>query len=684
MTSSTRIKSHHLSRQAIIYVRQSTAQQAINNRESLQLQYALRDRAIALGWPKSQVVVIDSDLGMTGSTTQGRVGFQDLVSRVSLNQAGAIFAFDVTRLARNCSDWYQLLDLCGLRQCLIGDGDSVYDPSQIDGRLLLGLKGQISELELHTIRARLNAGLINKAQRGELIIDLPIGYVKADESTVEKHPNAEVQSRIEMVFGKFLELKSLGKVVRYLNENELLMPRGVRGGGVNWKEPTKSAISSMLRNPIYAGAYAYGKTRFVPQISASHKRYKQRIDQDQWKVLIQDRHPAYVNWEQFMSIQKSLEDNLARYNSHNSSGMAREGAALLQGIVYCGRCGHQMTIQYRQGAQYRCNYLYQQRCRPVCLMARSEGIDRFVSDAVLDALSEIEFDLFEKSVRELNKNQETLRKAKSQELQRLRYEAERAERQYQLCDPENRLVALELERRWEISLNSLREAEHSFEVRLDAEAGALPPKLLEQWRAAGTQLRSLWSDGRMGNAHKKRIVRTLVDKIVLKQPQPGQIEVRIIWKSGQCTSKTLEVKVGSLRALNNGEVIEEKITAMARSGLADEWIAFTLTREGYRGSDRPYIGLSLVQRVRRDASIKLDSNSNARRKTEGEFTIPQLARKLRVKIDWVFEQIILRKISVEPDQTRKRFIFAADSKEIEELERLRNAENTLHTKRDAS
>lgn len=382
MTTSGRIQPHHLTRQAIVYVRRSTPQQALQNRESLSLQYALRDRAIELGWPADQVVVIDSDLGMTGSTSRGRLGFQDLVSRVSLDQAGAVFAFDVTRLARNCSDWYQLLDLCGMRQCLIGDGDSLYDPSQIDGRLLLGLKGQISELELHTIRARLNAGMMNKAKRGELIVDLPVGYVKTEDGRAEKHPDREVQSRVEPVFAKFLQLRSLGKVVRHFNRNRLLMPRRVRGGtGVCWKEPTKSSVSSMIRNPTYAGAYAYGKTRFVPQKSASHKRYKQRIDQDQWKVLIQNRHPAYVTWSQFMSIQKTLENNLARYNILNSSGAPREGAALLQGIVYCGRCGHQMTVQYRQAGQYRCNYLYQQRCLPVCLVTRSTIVDMVVSEA---------------------------------------------------------------------------------------------------------------------------------------------------------------------------------------------------------------------------------------------------------------------------------------------------------------
>lgn len=522
MSSSTRIQPHHLKRQAIIYVRQSTPQQAVQNKESLALQYALRERAIELGWIADRVIVIDSDLGMTGSTSHGRKGFQDLVSRVSLDQAGAVFAFDVTRLARNCSDWYQLLDLCGMRHCLIGDGDSIYDPAQIDGRLLLGLKGQISELELHTIRARLNAGMLNKAKRGELIVDLPIGYIKTGDGTAQKHPDLEVQSRVELIFKQFMQQRSLGKVVRYLNDNQLLMPRRTQpGSGVAWKEPTKSAVSSMLRNPTYAGAYAYGKTRFVPQKADPNKRFKQRISQDQWKVLLRDRYPAYITWDDFVSIQAILETNMARYNSLNSSGVPRQGAALLQGIVYCGRCGHQMTIQYRQGGQYRCSYLYQQRCLPVCLTTRSPIVDELVSNEVLAVLDVAELDLLNESLKQIGESHQAIEKAQQQKLQRLRFESQRAETQYQLCDPENRLVASELERRWEEAMSRCLQAEQDAESNQRAQTDILSPAIANRWEKAGAEMRALWTDGRLKNEHKKRVVRSLVDKVVRNRtPEP--------------------------------------------------------------------------------------------------------------------------------------------------------------------
>lgn len=671
MASSNHILPHHLSRQAIVYVRQSTTQQAIHNRESLELQYALRDRAKELGWRDEQILVIDADVGLTGSTSQGRLGFQELVSRVSLDQAGAVFAFDVTRLARNCSDWYQLLDLCGLRQCLIGDGDSLYDPSQIDGRLLLGLKGQISELELHTIRARLNAGMINKAKRGELVIDLPIGYTKALDGTTQKHPDAEVQSRIRLVFDKFLELKSLGKVVRYLNENELPMPRRIRGGtGVRWREPTKSAVSSMLRNPTYAGAYAYGKTRFVPQKTASHKRRKQRIDQDQWKVLIRDRHPAYIDWSQFMSIQKILEENHARYVSGNSPGIPRQGAALLQGIVYCGKCGHQMTVQYRQGGQYRCNYLYQQRCQPVCLTTRSPAVDEVVSAAVLEALTQPEFDLFKESLVRLEKEEEKLLTAKKQEVERCRYQAELAERQYEHCDPANRLVAAELESRWEQSLQAYKEAEEKYHQALQKHSAAPDQKSLQHWRQIGTEVGSLWRDDRLDIAQKKRVIRALVDKVVLQLPEPGRLEIRIVWNSGFTTSYELNVKVGSIDQLEQGAELKAKILEMAREGLPDEWIAYQLSKQGYRQSCRMFVTMEFVSRVRCSAGLKI-LRSSRQPKLEGGLSLWQASRRLKVGPGWILEQALAGTVPLAPDEQQKRFVIADDSEVLRKLGDLR-------------
>ena len=263
MSTTELITPTHLARKAIIYIRQSTPQQVLTNRESTRLQYALKQRAVDLGWQPDDIEIIDADLGLRGASAEQRKGFQELVAKVTLGQVGLILSFDVTRLSRNCSDWYPLLDVCGYRHCLIADPHNIYDPATIDGRLLLGLKGQLSELELHTIRARMTAGLLNKARRGELALQLPIGLLRNGLGQVVKNPNLEVQRRLELVFNSFLRLKTAGKVVRHLNEQSLRIPRRDRFGDVIWKRPTVAAILDILKNPAYAGAFVYGRTRTI-------------------------------------------------------------------------------------------------------------------------------------------------------------------------------------------------------------------------------------------------------------------------------------------------------------------------------------------------------------------------------------------------------------------------------------
>lgn len=301
MNASELILQTHLSRRAAIYIRQSTQQQVMTNQESLRLQYALTQRAEELGWPDAGVDVIDADLGRSGATTEGRTGFQELVSLVALGQIGILIAYDATRLARNCSHWYQLLDLCGRASCLIADRDGVYDPASVNGRLLLGLKGQISELELHTIRARLAAGILNKAKRGDLSVMLPTGLERTDLGEVIKTPDQEVQARLTLIFQAMLEHRTTPKVLRVLKGGNLRIPRRDRYGEIQWREPTTTQIVGVLRNPAYAGAFAYGRTRIRHENGVPTKR-RDVMAAHQWKVLIKDRYPAYVSWENFEKI----------------------------------------------------------------------------------------------------------------------------------------------------------------------------------------------------------------------------------------------------------------------------------------------------------------------------------------------------------------------------------------------
>ena len=321
MITSELITPVHLARKAIIYIRQSTPNQMLSNQESLQLQYALEQRALDLGWRSDDIDIIDTDLGLTGTSAEHREGFKEIISRVTLGHVGIILSYDVTRLSRNCSDWYPLLDLCGYKNCLIADRDGVYDPGSPNGRLLLGLKGQLSEMELHTIRARMTAGLLNKARRGELALQLPVGLVRDDSGKVFKDPNLEVQERIDLIFTTFLQRKSACKVLRFFNEHDLFLPRRDRFGDLVWKRPTVAAILFILKNPAYAGAFVYGRSRTTRDPSG--KVTTKRLPMDQWRICVKDKYPAYISWETFENIQAMLQDNYAKYDRNKSRGIPR-------------------------------------------------------------------------------------------------------------------------------------------------------------------------------------------------------------------------------------------------------------------------------------------------------------------------------------------------------------------------
>ena len=419
MITSELITPSHLARKAIIYIRQSTPHQVLTNRESLRLQYALEQRALNLGWRPDDIEIIDTDLGLTAASAQHREGFKDVISQITMGQVGIILSCEVTRLSRNCSDWYPLLDLCGYKNCLIADRDGIYDPGSPNGRLLLGLKGQISEMELHTIRARMTAGLLNKARRGELALKLPTGLIRDGGGKVLKDPHLEVQERIDLVFATFLQRKSACKVLRFFNEQDLLLPRRDRFGDLVWKKPTVSAIRSILKNPAYAGAFVYGRTRTTRDPSGKTKQ--KRLPMEEWRICVKDKYPAYVSWETFEKIQSILRDNYAEYDRNKSRGVPRPGTALLHGIVYCGECGHKMVVQYKGSTRYICNYLRQQYDTPVCQYIPADVVDACAVEAFFQALSPVELNVYARAVAAQQDADEQIDRAHRQQLERLRY-----------------------------------------------------------------------------------------------------------------------------------------------------------------------------------------------------------------------------------------------------------------------
>ena len=673
MITSELIKAIHLSLLAIIYIRQSSPHQALTNQESLRLQYALKQLALELGWREDQILIIDSDQGQTASTTGGRQGFKDLVTMVSLGQVGIILSIEVTRLSRNCSDWYPLLDICGYRNCLIGDRDGIYDPSTINGRLLLGLKGQISELELHTIRGRLTAGILNKAERGELALTLPVGLIRDPLKRVFKHPDIEVQGRISLIFQTFLQVRSAAQVVRSFNDNNLLIPRKDDLGDVVWRRPTVPAICSTLENPAYAGAFVYGRTRTMLKAGSTFERAQKRLPMGEWKIRINDKYPAYVDWTTFETIQAMLRDNCSEYDRNKTRGVPRPGKALLQGIVHCGECGHQMVVQYKPKTHYICNHLRQQYQVPVCQYLPADPIDAFVVGAFFEALSPAELDLYDEAVAAIRREAGVIQRARLEQIDRLRYQARLAERQFTQADPENRLVAGELERRWEVALQELRQAENSHQRALlsASPAPTIPPELRCAFERVGRDLQGLWGQGHLAQAQKKALLRCLIDKVVIRRIAPDSVEARIVWKGGDTTTAEIPVTVNSLARLSSAGAMEETIVRMARQGKTDREIAEHLTRQGHRSPKGPVVLVSTVQIIRLRHRLLVRRSQSHPRRIPGRLTVSQVAERLRVSKHWIYDRIHKGTIAIERDQETKLFLFMDAPVTIKLLEQLK-------------
>ncbi len=657
MITSELITPKHLACKAIIYIRQSTPQQMLSNQESLRLQYALKQRALNLGWREADIEIIDTDLGLTGRSAQYREGFKELITQVTLGQVGIILSSDVTRLSRNCSDWYPLLDICGYKNCLIADSDGIYDPASANGRLLLGLKGQLSELELHTIRARMTAGLLNKAERGELVLPLPVGLVRDAAGQVHKDPHREVQSRLELVFKTFLQRRSASKVLEFFNQQQLRLPRHDDFGDLIWKKPSIAAILSILKNPAYAGAFVYGRTRTIRQPSG--KAVTKRLPIEQWKILVHDKYPAYISWQTFEKIQAMLEDNYAEYDRNKSRGVPRPGSALLHGIIYCGECGHKMVVSYKTGTRYLCNYHRQQYRVPVCQNTPGDPVDAAVVDAFFEALSPLELDAYQRALSAKQELDQKIDQAHQQQLKRLHYEVALAERQFNRVDPDNRLVAAELEKRWEAALSALKQAQQTDVTRQQSTIDplSLPPELKAALTDIGHKLPQIWDQDILTQPIKKALLRTLIDKVVIHRPTPEFVHTRIVWKGGDTSTLQVPVPVGSLADLAGAQDMENIIIELSSAGQSDEDIAQHLTSLGYRSPMTTWVLPSTVRTLRLKHRIFHKRSQSHPRRVPGYLTLPQIAQALDISPYWIYHRIDIGQIQVNKDPITGLYLF---------------------------
>jgi DNA invertase Pin-like site-specific DNA recombinase/uncharacterized protein YndB with AHSA1/START domain len=613
MTDPSKIKASHLQRAAYVYIRQSTPGQVEHNRESTARQYALADRAGQLGWSKQQVVVIDEDLGLSGSTTDKRSGFAHLISEVALAHVGIVLGLEVSRLARNNADWYRLLELCGVTDTLIGDNDGVYHPALFNDRLLLGLKGTMSEAELHIIRARLDGGIRNKAARGELRRGLPVGLIWGEQDgEILFHPDEAVTGAIRTVFERFAEFGSARRVWLWFRSEGLSFPLQTNPAGmpgpIRWVTPTYHALHQILTNPVYAGAYTYGKTRYeryVDEQGVVRKRAR-HLPMDQWSVLIRDHHPGFIDWATFEANQARLDSN-TRPQPHQAGGAVREGSALLQGLVTCGHCGRRLHVHYRgrnSTPGYHCAGKDLVNGRGVyCLNVGGTVIEQAVADAFLHAITPAAIEATRMSVEQLHANHDAALSQWRLEVERARYEAERAERRYRAVEPENRLVARGLESEWENRLRDLAAAEMELRRREQQQPRALVPEQLQLLQILGSDIRQVWSATTTTDRDRKELLRTLLEEVILNLKRAeGHAHLTLRWRGGAFTTR--DVPVPRFRPM--GPRTDEDTISLLRRLAAlypDEVIAGILNRQGRKTATGERFTANQVGSLRRYRGI---------------------------------------------------------------------------------
>jgi len=644
-----KITSAHLQRWACIYIRQSTARQVKHNQESQVNQYQLSERASALGWHQERIRIIDTDLGLSGQTSEGRSGFNELVAEVSLGHVGIIFGYEVSRLARNNSDWYHLLDLAAVFGTLIADTDGVYDPRLYNDRLLLGLKGTMSEAELHLLRLRLREGLLRKVERGELAQSLPTGLVRLADGQVVKDPDDQVRHTLELVFAKFTQLGSCRQVLYYLRHAEVRLPRrqttGLQIGEIVWKTPSYAAVYEILTNPAYAGAFVYGRHQVDPSRRQPGRPDTGHVSKSlaEWLHIRHDVYPAYISWEQYLTNRSRLQDNATAFDHtcQPTRGAPRSGESLLQGLALCGVCGHHMYVTYSPTHRYVCTELTRSLGEPMCQSIHGPAIDEVVVQAFLAALQPAHLDALEALLAEQATEHARLTRQWEERLKRARYDAHLAERQYQAVDPDNRLVASELERRWEEKLRQVQEVQEGYARFVNTQVPAsIPPELRAQFRNISASLPTLWQGDQLTVVQKKELLRSLISQVILRRTDHDTVAVTIVWVSGHYTVVHARPPIYRLRDADQYEAMQQQIHELWQQGLSDEAIATQLTAAGFRSARQPVVDPQTVLRVRLACGWKyVDYHFAQHLHIEGYLTTSELAERLGIGRTWVQRRI---------------------------------------------
>ena len=646
MNAESKVTAAHLQRTAYLYIRQSTLRQVLENTESTQRQYALRQRALTLGWPEERIIVIDHDQGQSGASVVDREGFQRLVAEVGLGKAGIVMGLEVSRLARNCADWHRLLEICALTGTIILDEDGIYDPGHFNDRLLLGLKGTMSEAELHVLKARLLGGILSKAQRGELKVPLPVGLVYDEENRVVLDPDQQVQKSLRHLFATFVRTGSAwGTVQAFRREGVKFPRRGQAGAGERvWCPLTLATVLTTLHNPRYAGTFCFGRTRTWSDPDGHW--HCQRLPRDQWRFVKQNVHPGYLSWEDYEANEaRLLANQQARGGGERKAGgAAREGPALLQGLVLCGQCGRSMTLRYHQrGGRLTPNYVCAkaavEEAQPVCQSIPGGGVDEAVGRLLMECVTPLALEVALKVQEELQARLEEADRLRQQHVQRAQYEADQARVRYLRVDPNNRLVADTLETQWNDKLRSLTQAKEECEKQRRLDAQRLTAEQKAKVLALASDFPKLWNDAKTPDRERKRMARLLLEDVTLRRQEEVLVQVR--FKGGATRELRLPLPQRAWEMTQTNPQILTAIDQLLEDHTGKE-VAQMLNQRQWRSGHGLDLNPRMVHRLAKDHHL---ASRDERLRARGLLTPQEIAEQLGSKpnlVDYWREQGLLK------------------------------------------
>jgi len=680
---SGKIKSHHLNRKAVIYIRQSTLQQVHRHQESTRLQYGLVDRAIILGWPKNDIDVIDDDLGCSGASTEGRPGFQRLVAEVGLDHVGIVLGLEMSRLSRSSRDWYQLLEVCAIFGTLIGDLDGIYDPSLYNDRLLLGLKGTMSEAELHILKQRMLEGKRAKARRGELGLRVPMGYIRQPSGEIVKDPDEQAQRVIERVFELFERKRTINGVLNELVAQQIQMPyrvaTGLNKGDLVWHRPNRVTLSNLLHNPAYTGAYVYGRRPTDPRkkIPGRPSTGRTMASMDNWEVLIKDRFPAYISWSRYEHNLRQLQLNTAQ-----SMGAARKGPSLLSGLIICGRCGLRMAPCYSdngKGLRYACSRMMSDYGEDYCQSLSGKVLDRHVTALLFKALQPAALEISLAVAEDLAAERQKQQNHWQQRLERAKTDTGRAHRQYNAVEPENRLVARTLERNWEEALAAEAQLNSEYEQFLTEQSAVLTREERIAILRLAQDIPALWEADTTTAADRQLIARQLIERILVTVIENTEnVQVDVHWQGGHQTHAMIIRPVARLEQMSQYQALMDRVKALHGQGHTAIEMAETLNTEGWKPPKRrDTYNASMVRDLL--ARQGLSTGTPKQQHTIGlcreadEWTMKELAQQLKMPeptlYAWLCKgQVKGRQVKVA---SRSIWLLHADDRELEQLRKQR-------------